>query len=64
MEKSGLANTIVGQYRRMMIITRRHLVDYLTHDTVTITNRSIIEVMTREWIQVRIKFNYGVWWRK
>ena len=40
---------MVGQHLRVMILTASHLVDHLTHDTVRVTSRSVIEVMaTRE----------------
>ena len=36
---------MVGQHVRMMIATTGHLVDHLTHDTIRVTSRSLIEVM-------------------
>ena len=34
---------MVGQHLRIMIATTSHLVDHLTHDTVTATSRRVIE---------------------
>ena len=36
---------MVGQHLRMMIATTSHLVDHLTHDTVTATSMRVTEVM-------------------